>query len=146
MNITRILSCFRSFSRALAKDRVDVKGDAGADPENPERDGRDTCRLYRYFLCFRAFYKNNTKFQRKRSGRGPVGPPLQGHSQDFSEVRTTSQNPQIQILSLLEDWLICQGREKTDEVLVKACSRFYACISSLLNKPELHSESRELST
>ena len=37
MNITRISTCFRSFSRALAKDRVDVKGDAGADPENPER-------------------------------------------------------------------------------------------------------------
>ena len=37
MNITRILTCFKSFSRALAKDRVDAKGDAGADPENPER-------------------------------------------------------------------------------------------------------------
>ena len=29
---------------------------------------------------------------------------------------------------------------------VKACSRFYACISSLLIKPELYSETRELST
>ena len=28
------------------------------------------------FLCFRAFYKNNTKFQRKRGGRGPLGQPL----------------------------------------------------------------------
>ena len=28
---------------------------------------------------------------------------------------------------------------------VKACSRFYACISSLLIKPELHSKTRELS-
>ena len=39
------------------------------------------------------------------------------------------------------DWLICpgQGVEKT-------CSRFYACISSLLIKPELHSKTRELST
>ena len=46
MNITRILTCFKSFSRVLAKDRVDAKGDAGADPENPERDGRDTCQLY----------------------------------------------------------------------------------------------------
>ena len=33
------------------------------------------------------------------------------------------------------DWLICQGQG-----VVKACSRFYACISSLLIKPELHSE------
>ena len=35
-----------------------------------------------------------------------------------------------------------QGVVKT----VKACSRFYACISSLLIKPKLHSETRELST
>ena len=32
------------------------------------------------------------------------------------------------------DWLICQGEGK----IVKACSRFDACISSLLIKPELH--------
>ena len=39
------------------------------------------------------------------------------------------------------DWLICQG-----QWVVKACSRFYACISSLLIKPELYSETWELST
>ena len=39
------------------------------------------------------------------------------------------------------DWLVCQGQG-----VVKACSRFYACISSLLIKVELHSETRELST
>ena len=38
-------------------------------------------------------------------------------------------------------WLIFQG-----EGVVKACSRFYACISSLLIRPELNSETRELST
>ena len=38
-------------------------------------------------------------------------------------------------------WLICQGQG-----VVKACSLFYACISSLLIKPKLHSETRELST
>ena len=37
------------------------------------------------------------------------------------------------------DQLTCQGRKKLKRV-VKACSRFYACISSLLIKPELHSE------
>ena len=37
--------------------------------------------------------------------------------------------------------LICQGQG-----VVKACSRFYACISSLLIKQEIHSETRELST
>ena len=36
-------------------------------------------------------------------------------------------------------------RKKLKRV-VKACSRFYACISSLLIKPELHSGTRELST
>ena len=39
------------------------------------------------------------------------------------------------------DWLICQGQG-----VVKACSRFYACISSLPIKPKLHSETRELLT
>ena len=39
------------------------------------------------------------------------------------------------------DWLICQGQG-----VVKACSQFYACISSLLIKPELHSETQELLT
>ena len=34
------------------------------------------------------------------------------------------------------DWLICQGERK----IVKACSRFDACISSLLIKPELHNK------
>ena len=29
---------------------MDVKGDAGADPEHSERDGRDSCQLYGYFL------------------------------------------------------------------------------------------------
>ena len=38
-----------------------------------------------------------------------------------------------------------KDRNKLKRV-VKACSRFYACISSLLIKPELHSETRELST
>ena len=32
------------------------------------------CQLYRYFLFFCEFYKNNTKFQRKRGGRGPPRP------------------------------------------------------------------------
>ena len=36
-----------------------------------------------------------------------------------------------------EDWLICQGQQ-TSKRVVKACSWFYACISSLLIKPELH--------
>ena len=48
------------------------------DPENSEGDGRNTCQLCRYFLFFWEFFNNNTKFQRKRGGRGPVelGQPL----------------------------------------------------------------------
>ena len=37
--------------------------------------------------------------------------------------------------------IICQGQG-----VLKACSRFYACISSFLIKPELHSKTREVST
>ena len=40
----------------------------------------------------------------------------------------------------------CVGRLQRRLGVVKACSRFYTCISSLLIKPELHSETRELST
>ena len=29
-----------------------------------------------YYFSVMEFYKNNTKFQRKRGGRGPLGPPL----------------------------------------------------------------------
>ena len=37
-------------------------------------------------------------------------------------------------------WFFKEGKKLTR--FVKACSRFYACISSLLIKPELHSETR----
>ena len=43
------------------------------------------------------------------------------------------------------DWLIVKDGKKLKR-FVKACSPFYACISSLLIKPELDSETRELST
>ena len=43
------------------------------------------------------------------------------------------------------DWLIVKDGKKL-KGFVKASSPFYACISSLLNKPELDSETRELST
>ena len=55
---------------------MDAKGDAGADPENPERIAGILVGYIRYFLCFRAFHKNNTKSQRKRGDRGPLGQPL----------------------------------------------------------------------
>ena len=54
----------------------------------------------------------------------------------FSYQNITTQRI---LLEKQADWLICQGRE-----IVKACSRFYACTSSLLIKPELHGKTREL--
>ena len=43
-----------------------------ADPENYDRGGRDTWPLYRYFLLSWEFYKNNTKFQRKKGVAAPL--------------------------------------------------------------------------
>ena len=74
---------------------------SGADTENSERGGRDTCLLTSY-IDMLYFAETSIKiiqnFKKKKEWRGPLGPPLQGRGQDFSEVRPTSQNPQIQIL------------------------------------------------
>ena len=70
------------------------------------------------------------------------------HPGDIPEILTRTQFPirynyteditekKKQICSI-----ICQGQG-----VLKACSRFYACISSFLIKPELHSKTREVST
>ena len=44
------------------------------------------------------------------------------------------------LLEKQADWLIFQEREKIEELCKGIFFRFYACISSLLIKPELHSE------
>ena len=44
-----------------------------ADTENSEIGGSI---LDTYYFSVMEFYKNNTKFQRKRGGRGPLSPPL----------------------------------------------------------------------
>lgn len=44
-----------------------------ADTENSEMGGSI---LDTYYFSAMEFYKNNTKFLRKRGGRGPLGPPL----------------------------------------------------------------------
>ena len=53
------------------------------------------------------------------------------HTVSYANITT-----QMILLEKQADWLICQG----DERVVKACSQFYACMSSLLIKPELRSE------
>ena len=61
----------------------------------------------------------------------------QGHSWSFDTHAVSYQNITTQriLLGKKADWLICQDRKKL-ETVVKACSWFYACISSLLVKPE----------
>ena len=72
-------------------------------------------------------------------GPGICQPP--GHSRAFDTHAVSYQNITTQKV-LLEKKQIgssIKDRNKLKRV-VKACSRFYACISSLLIKPELHSE------
>ena len=71
-------------------------------------------------------------------GIGPPGIfPRFWHARSFlSEYNYTED-----ITEKKADLLICQGQG-----VLKACSRFYACISSFLIKPELHSKTREVST
>ena len=64
-----------------------------------------------------------------------------GHSRGFDTHAVSYQNITAQRV-LLEKKQIgssIKDRNKLKRV-VKACSRFYACVSSLLIKPELHSE------
>ena len=44
------------------------------DPEKSERDGWDTCQLYRYFLFFWEFYTIKRKFQKKKGWPRPPRP------------------------------------------------------------------------
>ena len=75
------------------------------------------------------------------AARGPGICQPQGHSLAFDTHAVSYQkiNTQRILLGKKADWLICQGQEKLKR-FVKACSWFYACISSLLIEPELHCE------
>ena len=68
------------------------------------------------------------------SGPGICQP--RGQSRTFDRHAVSHQNIPTQriLMEKQADWLICQGEGK----IVKACSRFDACISSLLIKLELH--------
>ena len=70
------------------------------------------------------------------SGPGICQP--RGQPRTFDRQAVSYQNVPTQriLMEKQADWLICQGEGK----IVKACSRFDACISSLLIKPELHSK------
>ena len=70
------------------------------------------------------------------AGHLPTPGPLAFDTHAVCYQKITTQRI---LLGKKADWLICQGQEKLKR-FVKACSRFYACISSLLIKPELHSE------
>ena len=75
------------------------------------------------------------------AARGPGICQPRGHSWAFDTHAVSYQKITTQriLLGKKADWLICQGQEKLKR-FVKACSWFYACISSLLIEPELHSE------
>ena len=64
-----------------------------------------------------------------------------GHAQAFDLPAVSYQNITTQkvLLKKMQIGSSVKDRNKLKRV-VKACSRFYACISSLLIKPELHSE------
>ena len=49
---------------------------SGADQKIRKGVAGTLAQLCRYFLFFWEFYKNNTKFQRKKGGWAPLGPPL----------------------------------------------------------------------
>ena len=73
--------------------------------------------------------------------RGPDIRQPRGHSRGFDTHAVSQQNITTQKV-LLEKKQIgssIKDRNKLKRV-VKACSRFYECVSSLLIKPELHSE------
>ena len=75
------------------------------------------------------------------SARGPGICQPRGHSRAFDTHAVSYQNITAQRV-LLEKKQIgssVKDRNKLKRV-VKACSRFYACISLLLIKPKLHSE------
>ena len=63
-------------------------------------------------------------------------------SQAFDTYAVSYQNITTQrfLLEKQAYWLICQGQKKKSKIVGKACSRFYARISSLLTKPELHNK------
>ena len=70
--------------------------------------------------------------------RGPGICQPRGQPRAFDTHAISYQNIPTQriLMEKQADWLICQAEGK----IVKACSRFDACISSLLIKPELHSK------
>ena len=75
------------------------------------------------------------------TARGPGIRQPRGHSRGFDTHAVSYQNITTQKV-LLEKKQIgssIKDRNKLKRV-VKACSRFYACVFSLLIKPELHSE------
>ena len=76
------------------------------------------------------------------TARGPGICQPRGYSRAFDTHAVSYRNITTQRKKQISSSAQGQGVVKT----VKACSRFYACISSLLIKPKLHSETRELST
>ena len=82
------------------------------------------------------------------AARGPGISQPRGCSRAFDTHAVSYQNITTQRILLKKKKQIGSFVKDGKKLkrFVKACSRFYACISSLLIKPELHSKTRELST
>ena len=114
----------------------------------------NNCQVFSFiylFIYWRGSWELSRVMHRSipaaHSPRGPGICKPRGYSRAFDTHAVSYQNITTQKV-LLEKKQIgssVKDRNKLKRV-VKACSRFYACISSLLIKPELHSETRELST
>ena len=75
------------------------------------------------------------------NARGPGIWQPRGHSQAFDTHAVSYQNITTQRVLLEKKQIGSSVKDRTKlKKVVKACSRFYTCISSLLIKPKLHSE------
>ena len=76
------------------------------------------------------------------TARGPGICQPRGHSRAFDTHAVSYQNITTQKVLLEKKKQIGSSAKDRNKLttVVKACSRFYACISSSLIKPELHSE------
>ena len=75
------------------------------------------------------------------TARGPGICQPRGHSRGFDTHAVSYQNITTRKVLLEKKQIGSSIKDKNKlKRLVKACSRFYACVSSLLITPELHSE------
>ena len=90
-----------------------------------------TWQLYRYLLFFWEFYNNtsNTKFQRKRGGHNPRGPPLNPPLISFIYTTLSSSIYSVHGMALLH--VMCLQKPYNVSCLMKIKPRTYCLVSDL---------------